>query len=103
MKASFIFGYKYTSAEIDQLKQTVYPEDGLKHDQFFADYLVGPTQTWGEWFIGITLAETTSSKSIDAEELKLQPNQLRELKYIMMNIHVTEPPKFYIICTEEIN
>ena len=101
MKASFIFGYKYTSAEIDQLKETVFPEDGLKHDQFFLDYLVGPTQDWGEWFIGVTIAETHASKHLLAEELKLTSMQLRELKYIMMNIHAVEPPKFYIICTEK--
>lgn len=101
MKASFIFGYKYTSAEIDQLKQTVYPKDGLKHDQFFIDYLIGPTQNWGEWFIGITMTEATSSRSVTAEELKLTEAQLRELKYIMMNIRITEPPKFYIVCLEE--
>lgn len=100
MKASFIFGYKYTSAEIDSLKETILPNDDMRKDQFFADYLIGPTQEWGEWFLGITLAETRSSRSVEAEELKLQPSQLRELKYIMMNIRITEPPKFYIVCTE---
>lgn len=100
MKASFIFGYKYTSAEIDSLKETILPNDDMRRDQFFADYLIGPTQEWGEWFLGITLAETRSSRSVEAEELKLQPSQLRELKYIMMNIRITEPPKFYIVCTE---
>lgn len=101
MKASFIFGYKYTSAEIDQLKQTTLPNDDLKRDQFFADYLIGPTQEWGEWFIGITLAESRASRDVTAEELKLSQSQLRELKYIMMNIRITEPPKFYIVCLEE--
>ena len=100
MKASFIFGYKYTSAEIDQLKQTTLPDDDLKRDQFFADYLIGPTQEWGQWFIGVTLAETRSSRHLEAEELKFTPAQMRELKYIMMNIRITEPPKFYLICTE---
>ena len=101
MKASFIFGYKYTSAEIDQLKQTTLPDDDLKRDQFFIDYLIGPTQEWGEWFIGITLAESRSSRDVTAEELKLSQSQLRELKYIMMNLRITEPPKFYILCTED--
>lgn len=100
MKASFIFGYKYTAAEIDSLKETILPDDDMRRDQFFDDYLIGPTQEWGEWFLGITLAETQSSRPLAAEELKLTPNQLRELKYIMMNIRITEPPKFYIICTE---
>ena len=32
MKASFIFGYKYTSAEIDSLKETILPNDDMRKD-----------------------------------------------------------------------
>lgn len=94
-KAVFLFGYKYTAAEIDELKEKVFPEDSMRKNQFFADYLIGPTLT-NEYFIGVKFAETDQYRHIEAEELKLQPSQLRELKYIMMNIRITEPPKFYI-------
>lgn len=93
-KAAFLFGYKYTAAEIDELKEKVFPEDQIRKNQFFADYLIGPTSK-NEYFIGVKFAETYEYRHIEAEELKLQPAQLRELKYIMMNIRITEPPKFY--------
>lgn len=94
--AKFVFGYKYSATEIEQLHSSVFPEDEIRRAQFFEDYEIGPTPV-GEYFIGLTLAETLSSRTVEAEELKLKPNQLRELKYIMMNIRITEPPKFYII------
>lgn len=94
-KAVFLFGYKYTAAEIDELKEKVFPEDPMRKNQFFADYLIGPTSK-NEYFIGVEFAETDQDRHIEAEELKLQPSQLRELKYIMMNIRITEPPKFYM-------
>lgn len=94
-KAVFLFGYKYTAAEIDELREKVFPEDPMRKNQFFADYLIGPTSE-NEYFIGIKFIETYTERSVQAEELKLSSDQLRELKYIMMNIRITEPPKFYL-------
>lgn len=95
-KAAFIFGYKFTEEEIEKLKIKVFPEDETRKEKFFEDYCVGPTPDH-DFFIGIIIEEAYSQQEVTAKDLKLKPNQLNELKYIMMHTHITEVPKFYLI------
>lgn len=101
MKAAFIFGYKYNDAEMASLKETIMFDNPVEKQQFFEDYYLGGPKDIDEHFIGIVLAATQTSRAVEAEELKLKPSQLRELKYIMMHIRITEPPKFYIVNLED--